>query len=67
MLAECFFQKITLIIDDVIVLERWRRDLLAVKNVSILCMLLCFSCLRLGVMSYRILDCIELIPNSYSQ
>ena len=33
------------------------------KRVSIFCMLLCWSCLRVGVMSYRILHVTKLIPN----
>ena len=37
------------------------------KRVSIFCMLLCCSCLRVGVMSYRILYVTKLIPNYYSQ
>ena len=36
------------------------------KGVSIFCMLCC-SCLRVGVMSYRIIHVTKLIPNHYSQ
>ena len=48
------FQKTSPFIDDVIILEHWCREILAVR-VSIFCMLLCCSCLMVGVMSCRIL------------
>ena len=37
------------------------------KKVSMFCMLLCCSCLWIGVMSYRLLHVTKLIPNYYSQ